>query len=284
VPILQRRGDVLTANISRGPDLHADTKAWLAAATAAGGTMLPDSIAIADRLARALAASTFTDKIVWFLPLLGANLNAALTPLRDSLGVGNPTAYSLTDSDFAQPRGLQGDGSSKYLDTLIKPSDLGSGSNGGLGWWETNFVAGTAPAPIGMVYNPGDGTRAYRLVLTATRESFDWNQDLAGRFAITTGPAGNGHYYGQRSTATFRTLYKNGIFLASSSVSDPADGISYQTMAMLGEYTSNVVPGPRYWPGRCGCAYMTTGTLSTIEIADLHAIIRSRLIVPTGRG
>jgi hypothetical protein len=284
--ILQLRGDVLTLTRPPSEDLHPETRAWRASALAADGTFGADSLRLADRLVRGLNAATYNSKVVWLVPFLGANLAAAITPLRDSLGAGRPLSYKFSDGDFDQARGLQSDGASKYLDTRIQPYQLGpaSNANGGLGWWEleVDFTGLSAPM-LGYAYNPGDGTRGFYLHRNSTLRRFGWNQDLAGYFASNSSAGVNGHYYGQRSAANRRTLYIDAVLDASSASSDPAIGNDQGSIWAFGYNSTNVAPPPRLCKTRCGVAYMTTGDLTTTEIAQFHALLRDTLLRPTGR-
>jgi hypothetical protein len=275
MPLLQRRGDVLTLTRPAGEDLHPDTRAWRTAVIEAGGTLLRDSAPIADGLVRALTLSTFDSKVIWLLPLLGANLAAAITPLRDSLGAGRPSAYGLLDADFSQRVGLQGNGTTKYLDTLITPAQLGTAGNGGLGWWELAISYGGNVEPIGC-YNTAL-TNRFVLDLRSSLRSFWWggNTTTAGQVSA----AANEHYYGQRSSATRREFYVSGQLMDVDTANDAASGAGDKTIHVLGSREASVTP----WPGRCGVAYLTDGTLTPAEADQVHTILRETLLRPTGR-
>jgi hypothetical protein len=45
----------------------------------------------------------------------------------------------------------------------------------------------------------------------------------------------------------------------------------------------NVNGADFFWKGRCAVAYATDGTLSGTEVADLHTLLDTYLITPTGR-
>jgi hypothetical protein len=57
--------------------------------------------------------------------MLGIGINAARVPLIDVLNIGAATNTGFADSDFSQTTGLQGNGSSKYLDYFLYLRDKG---------------------------------------------------------------------------------------------------------------------------------------------------------------
>lgn len=248
---------------------------WAAAVRAAGGGFAPNSLVIASNLARVLQAKSYYPKIKYLLPLLGVGINAALIPLIDILKVGAATNVSFTDGDFSQTTGLQGDGSSKYLNSLIKPSQLGSTNNGGLGYWENNISFGANVQPMGC-YN-ADSSNRFVLDLRNTSQSLRWGN--AGNAATQASTAVNGHYYGQRDSATSRALYLNGTSIGTSSANDATSGANEINIAIVGA----LEPSPAPWPGRCAVAYLTDGTLTAGEIADFDATLRNYLLGPIGR-
>lgn len=251
---------------------------WIAAVDANGGTLTNRSIAIAAMLSCAVEESTWGSKIQLFLPFLGADLDAALTPLVDRLSLGSPTNTNFVDGDFTEADGLQGAGT-KYLDAGVTPSGLGTSNNGGLGWWETSWQS--IGACMGMFLNPGGGTRSFTMNPRGTTGEFYWNQDIAGRGAIATGTYEEGHYYGQRSSPTSRELFFNGTLAASgNSDSDTGTGAGSKNILISGVDASS---GKFGWSGRAGCAYLTDGTMTADEVAEFHAVLRDSLIRPLGR-
>lgn len=259
-----------------GSGFNAETVAWIAAVDAAGGTYETNSKAIADALIVALRAKSYTAKIVYLLPLLGSNLAAARVPLRDSLAVGIATNHSFVNGDFSQATGLQGDGSTKYLDSLIKPGQLGSSNSGGLGYWESNFASSGNSEVMGNIDSAG--TSRYVLDMRAARRFFSWSN--AANAANENVAADNADFYGNRANATSRKLYRNGTLLDTNTTSDTATGASDYNILIVGSNDSgSVLPAG----SRCAVAYMTDGTLSDADAADLHTLLTDYLITPTGR-
>jgi hypothetical protein len=258
-------------------DLDPETIVWRDEAASVGGTFGPSSIARADALIRAVKATSFNSKVVYILPLIGGNLATGLQPLRNSLGAPRPSNTGFVDADFSESTGLQGDGSSKVLDTQIRPGDLGTSGNGGLGWWENNLsLAGSGTQPVGCYNLPTDT----RFGIPLAFQRFQWGDFATAATVGGSPPATNGHYYGQRFSATDRKLYFGGAVRVSNTGSDSAAGASGQTIRMMGADESGSL---FYWPGRCACAYMTNGALMDAEVAAFHTLLDTYLITPTGR-
>lgn len=252
-------------------------KQWVGAVRAAGGGFENNSIFIAANLVRVLQSRPYYSKIKYVLPLLGTGINAARVPLVDALGVGAATNVSFVDANFSQSTGLQGNGSSKYLNCLIKPAQLGSSNNGGLGYWENNINLSGNVEVIGC-YNTTGTSNRYVIDLRTNIRSFRWGAPANGAGDSST-PT-NGHFYGQRSSATSRQLFFNGASVGTNTTSDDTVNPNENNMYIVG---SNEAGVPYPWPGRCALAYLTDGTLSTEDVVDLDTIFRKYLMTPTGR-
>ncbi len=222
-----------------------------------------------------LQRKSYYFKIKYLLPMLGVGIGAARIPIIDILGVGAATNFAFVDGDFNQATGLQGNGTTKYFDSLIKPSQIGSSSNGGLGWWENNISFGGNVEPMGTYSN--DFANRFVLDFRSNVENFRWGN--AGNGAGTANTAINAHYYGQRSSVTNRELFRNGVSLGTNSTSDSATGASNHNMYIMGVYDGSNTP----WPGRCALVYYTDGTLSQTEITDFNITLIKYLMIPTGK-
>jgi hypothetical protein len=252
---------------------------WASAVASAGGTLTSNSLLIADTLIAQLKTRSYASKVVYLLPLLGGNLNAARVPLRDSLNVGIAGNINCVDADFSESTGLQGNGTNKALDTLIRANQLGSGNNGGLGYWENNYTGASNFELMGSYDSAG--SNAYLLYADSAgspRQLFCWG--LFANYAVQASNGSSGHYYGQRTSTSDRRLYKNGSQIAVNSTNDTAvSGISDATIRVLGSGGHFL----NYSSGRCAVAYMTDGTMSGADITDFHALLNTYLIGPTGR-
>ena len=216
------------------------------------------------------------DKIVYLLPLLGNNINAARVPIIDTLAVGAALNNGFVDGDFSESVGLTNNDSPKYLNSQIKPSQLGVSNNGGLGWWETNIGFGTGVEPIGCYGGLAFWQGRFVLDFRTTVESFRWGD--SANAATRLASASNGHYYGQRSSPIIRVLYNNGMLIASGN--NVSDTTASETQIFI--HGCNGSP-TSYWSGTCAVAYMTDGTLSDAQVIELNTILHDNLMVPTGR-
>jgi hypothetical protein len=87
-----------------------------------------------------------------------------------------------------------------------------------------------------------------------------------------------GHYYGQRSSATSRTLYLNASAIGSSSANVSVTGISDQTIQIMNRKGDTF-----FSDDTCGVAYLTDGTLTQLEITNFHTALNTYLISATGK-
>ncbi len=259
---------------------RAETGAWVARVRAAGGTFAANSVGIADSLFTALADATYLAKLRYFAPLLGGNLAAARVPLIDTLSAGNLVNSGFGNADFSQTAGLAG-GTGKRMTLPVAPSALGATNNGGLGWWELDAAGGFVGGdwPIGIVNNlVADGR--FLLAISSGSASFRWGANANA--AAQTAAQGNGHYYGQRASATDRRLFRAGAQVASNTSSDGANGAGNAPFGVMSLQRLDGAP-TLYWGGRCGAMYLTTGVLTAGEAADFHTLLQTHLITPTGR-
>lgn len=250
---------------------------WQSRINTAGGGFEWNSIAIANQFIRAIKGKSYFTKIQYLLPMLGKGINAARIPLIDRLNVGGATNTNFVDADFNQSTGLQGNGSNKLLNSLITPGQLGTSNNGGLGWWENNIsFAGNGSEVMGAYSN--DASNRYSIDLRNFTAFFPWGSP--GNNAGNGGnPATNGHYYGNRSSATSRVFYKNASQTGTNSANDSASGASERNIYIMAINDGTTF----YWPGRCAVTYLTDGTFSSDEIIDFDIVLREYLLGPTGK-
>lgn len=241
---------------------------WEAGVDAAGGTYTGSSKTIALDLADQIASASYYSKIKYLLPLLGADIVAARMPLVDVPVAGIATNYNFVGGDFSESTGLQGNGTTKRLDTLIQQSQLGTLDNGGMGYWEKNIgsagIQCGAREPIGVLW----------MFSFAASTTF-YSGSATSQFNDGTTP-GNDHYYGQRLTNSSRTLYKNGSSVASSSAADSAT-------TGTNKFNVCAIDGTFLGGGRCGVFYLTNGQLSGAEATAFHTLLTTYLMTPTGR-
>ncbi len=252
---------------------------WQERVSAAGGSFGANSVALASTLVAQLQAQTYYEKILWLLPLLGVGINAARVPLIDRLNKGAASNTGFVDEDFSEATGLQGNGTSKYLTTAIKPADLSiTGSLGGMGWWELGPTNNSLYEPIGAA--SADGVVRCALDLRVnfclyTFGSINYQKAVANYPAA----ASSSHFYGQKRSDSERKLFRAGAQIAIANASDTTSAPNVSIGAWCSFYGSTVCP----YPGRGGVSYLTSGDLSDAEVAALHTLLQTYLLQPTGR-
>lgn len=263
--------------IKKGKRLTALTIAWRAAVLANGGALTGNSLNIMNGFTNNLVTKSYYSKLVYLLPLLGAGIAAAVVPLLDTKHAGKATNTNFVDGDFSETAGLQGNGSSKILAIALNPSQIGTSNNGGFGWWESNVnYGGTSTETMGMI--AASNSDRFVFDLRSNRRFFSWGN--AGNAANQNTVAPNGHYYGQRTSVTNRELYLDGSQLTTNSASDAATGSADRNLYLMGSDDSGTLV---YWAGRCSVAYLTDGTLTTGEAADLDTLLRTYLVHASGK-
>lgn len=251
---------------------------WRDTLSGIGGQVQQSSVDVANTLMQQINAASYKDKIVFMLPLLGDNMLAATVPLIDTLSAGPATNTSFIDADFDETIGLDGDGSTKILNSNITPDDLGTGPNGGLGWWEANYTSAGNVEPVGWGDSSPDNR--FSLDLRVPSEHFRWGKVTNGGVSTAVGTS-NGHYYGQTLSSSVHHLYKDGLIKSFAGFTD-ATISSSGTIRMFGSHYGN--PGTSYpWPGRCLVTYLTDGTLTSGEVANFHSVLNDYLITPMTR-
>lgn len=240
-----------------------ETTAWKAAVTTAGGTWKFLDAQILNRFIVKAKASGYFSKIVYFMPLLGDQLDAALVPLLDTLAAGAPTNTGLTDANYTRAGGLDNLADvDAHLDTAIDASQA-SGLGGHV--LEKGPVSATGNLLMGF----GDVADQYKFELNVldslNQISFNWGnpssafpKDVVDRIA--------GTYYGQKIGAV-REVYQNGVLIDSNSDVSNEDDATADVFALMG---SNRGTNQARFNGRVGCFILTDGSLSSTEVDEMH--------------
>lgn len=266
---------------SNVPDLASVAYAIWRARVAGRGGFTASTEEIAARLYARMSERTYLAKLVYFLPFLGASIEGACVPLIDAFCAGPVTSVAFTESDYSEGSGIQGNGSTKILISTLRPMDL-NGNLGGLGWWELAFVGGSNSECIGY----DDESPDYRFVLDlrTDRRFFCWGYPgSTGAIVDQYTAAVSGHWYGQKSASAARLLALNGQVLLENTTSETSAQANTGSANTIGFCGINTTVGYRPYAGRGGCAYLTIGTLTATELAELHADILKYLMQPTGR-
>lgn len=252
---------------------------WYASALSDGGNPTPQMLQQASDLADAIDAWSGAADLRYFLPLIGDDIATALTPLYDRGLRGRPTNNNFVDADVSNSGGLVGDGSTKAITLPFKPSELGSSNSGGIGCWPLTTATTAFGVVMGMGTNPGSGVQEYLIVVNGTTQSFKWG--TSANQASRSDSNRIADFYGQRSSATSRELFENGVSVATDTTSDSASAASTDDIRGMGSNNS-VFASPTFWDGACGLFYATNGTLTPTEISELHDILTA-FMTATGR-
>ncbi len=256
-----------------------EVSTWLSAINGASGTVDTAGVLIATNLAVQMRALSYSSAIVYLVPFIGTNLEACRCPLRNTLAVAAMSTVGGGSATCTQSTGLTGNGALCF-DLKIKPSQLGTGSNGGLGFWENNInFTGSSSEPLGSYGNSGNAR--FVISLNSTTQTGFWGSPASGSGAQHVSTTANGNFYWERSSSTSRALYFNGSSVATNSVLDLAVGVGDNNMYVIG---SNEAPSPGvFWKGRCACVYLTDGTLGATNAGNFDTFLRTWLFTPTGR-
>ncbi len=270
-----------------GIPLQAETETWKAGVIAGSGTFESDSIAIADALVVALKAEAYYSKIIYLLPFLGSNMNAAKMPLIDTLAKGIAGNTGFVDADFSQATGLQL-APTKFLASGHIVSDLNASALGGLGTWELNATRTHASNTInnhivGAAYQAaGSVVAQFSLQLYPTIDVIYRGLNASSEWALG-GPSIGGFHYGQRSSSTLVRLFRNSGVVASNT-NAYVGSANLETQAFTIGRMNNGVTDPNLKAnGRIGLILMTDGTLSDANVSALYTLLGTYLITPTGR-
>lgn len=260
---------------------------WLAAVATAGGTLTGDSESLIYALSNAIANWSGYTKILYFLPLLGGNFAASITPLIDAAAVGRPTNIGFSNAEYSEATGLTGNGVNKRLDLNIYPGAF-MGLYGGMGLlYGLRTFAGQGTPNIPFTSYHSSGNISFGMVLYPTLEEFISSgsspQSTPLRAIYTNSSTQSASdYYGQDSDGG-RTLswYRNGVALASNTLTDT---VVYNYPELKLGLLGCANGGAGWWSAdRIGCAMVTNGKLTPTEVAELHTILQDYLYTPTGR-
>lgn len=250
--------------------LQTETIVWRDGIIAAGGTFEANSIALADALVVQLKGKSYYSKILYLLPLFGADIIAARMPLIDTLAVGIATNTSFVNADFAQATGLQFSGTKRF-NPLIKASQLGATGSGITGSGGAGVIS-LAMATTGWVLGTFSTStnEIYGLTPTTTNSYSLWGD---GNSAINSGVtnSGSNHHYIQCVSTTSRRLFKNGSQIGSTGLSSSLSESGDNPLLLGG------LNGSNNSDGRCGGMYYTNGALSDPDISDLNTTLATYL-------
>ena len=252
---------------------------WRTNVIANGGFLGPSTISTLQTLTTQLIPKSYFSKIVYFLPLCGVGINAAVVPLIDTLSKGICTNVNFTDGDFSESTGLTGDGSSKLFTLPLYYSDVATAyGSAGMLFSDRNYT-NSYPGAQFLSYCSGGVFGGFILrndgrAFFSTH--FTGDTSASAIYDANTGSAGM--YYAQDNSRTL-SYYINGSVQSLSTTSE-------SSQAGQTEYYIGLCGAPStswYSSDTIGCAMITNGSLTSVEISDLYSTINTYLIVATGR-
>lgn len=271
--------------------------AWYGRVIAAGGTVEVDSLQIASDFMDVLEAKSYFSKIRVVWPGLGANILAWQQHLYHGLTfIPTLTNFNsnFVDADFDQALGIMGntgvvEASIKIFISNINARNINSdgNGNGGIGVFVITepLAGGNGWDPIGFYGNPTSSL--YRLSMRYNAGSpnplqFHWGTTTFGVVDPSTivYPSMG---YGQRSSATSRRLYNNGVFEAENTSSHGVPDYDDYPFGVVGRNQQPLSPKYDGYTGRVGSVVMTNGQLTDPEILDLYTTFLTYLEQATGR-
>lgn len=266
----------------RSAGLDRVTEAWLALIRLNGGILGPQETTIVDRLVKRLAALGIGPKMVALWPFFGISSNSFAVPVYDTGAKGISFSSGFVGADCTFSGGLQGDGSSKYLDSSYKPSELGATNNGGLGWWDLDYTTTGTTNSVLIGCSDTGGSNYYALRSHPFPQTdIIWGLTANNAVSTTASYTDPGHVYGQRESSVLRKVALNGSVLATNTTSDAASGAADRNIQLFGWLISGGVR--QYYNGRAGIAYMTNGELTDTEIGLMHTALLEDFMLPSGR-
>ncbi len=254
-----------------------DVSAWRAAVGAAGGSVSSTTYQAVSKAVRDLKGTGLWAKIYMLDLCCGADLTSSLVRQKVPLGIARGyTNTNFVAGDYTEATGRAGDGSTKYLDTLIDASVLGYSTSSlmlwaytrtaivGTGTTRMSIGAGaTAGTVLGWVNTGSEEAVAIARVSTAT--------ELAGRVGTST----TGFLGGGTNGSRVATFYKNGS-ATGSTATETGSGFNNATFfvhASNNSTTGTKTPG-QYNTRTISSSLITEG-LSATEASTLYTIINT---------
>ena len=246
---------------------NAETISYRDRIIANGGTISEGSLDAVEKFVRDCRAANIWDKFTEIGTFAGNNLNAALVKLLYSTQ-STLTNLNFVSGDYTETgasAGLNGDGSTKYLNTGFNAQNLAS--NGHYSFYLRD--------------DPGvSGNRAMMGAITASDQYWIGSLNAAADIAYRYGQLANassaqaltkGFYTGTRIASNNNRLIKNGVLLN-------ADGTAVthtkpNQSVFLWAYSTAGGPSA-FLPGRA-CFYSIGASLTDSEALALHNAVRT---------
>lgn len=211
--------------------VHPEAAAWSSAVVANGGSVSGTTLRAVSQFCRDIEAAGIRSKFRRLNLMAGTGLNAALVPLyrgesRTGTQYGNTVDQSLGspsfgEGDYSEATGLQGNGSSKYINTGFNVDDIPAAASCHL----SAYIRGTqsVSGPMGVIGAIFNGvTDRYRIALnTSTAGNFTTNSELgkATQIVAVRANTADGLYTLSRTSTTSLTHYNDASSFGTNTAS-----------------------------------------------------------------
>lgn len=194
--------------IGRPATFDLDTLNWQQRVIAAGGAVSGENLSAVDQFVRGCKADGIWDELIMINLLATDGLTGLGVPLKVGGGSATHTLTAFGSSDYGLDRGLECDGSTKYIATGQVPQD----STGGVGvYMGGDFVAPSSRVTLMGISETGAGT----VDLYADTDSVN-GQYLTSPVATDAEAASFGSYHAVRTGTAVMKLYKDGAEIGSN--------------------------------------------------------------------
>jgi len=237
-----------------GPSYDPDAVAFFTANESAGGTLSPTVKTEWDAFVLREKAASRYSKYLRLYPYLGGVINLARI---DAISLASATNVNFVDADADATCGLQGDGSTKYLDTLFKPSTGLAGNN--FMFYIINLAGATTGNLLQGAFTVITSFLLYESLGTSGISS-NFNR-LSGTTSLPKLAAGSS-IYGLRTSNTDLRIFRDGVQYEINTTVKLATTLP--NINLLAMATSAYGSPSYYTPSKFGCYMVGEG----LTIAD----------------
>ena len=214
--------------------VHPEAADWRARVVANGGTVSGSTLQAVSRFCASISAAGIRDRFARLNLFCGDTLNAALVPLYRSFTFGGTVLGNTVDQSLGSPSfvgagtdyaetgaggGLTGNGTSKYLNTGLSVSDIGTAASGHLSVYHGQSSGNNSNR---YYIAANDATTSNRFWLgtdafsTANVVAIYGSVQSASESLASQGHGAAGHRILSRTTSALLTHYHNGSVVATN--------------------------------------------------------------------
>lgn len=205
--------------------LHPEALAWKSAVIANGGSVSGTTLSAVSQFCKSIDAAGLRSRIYRLSLVTGANLSAALVPLYRGPVFGGTAYGNATDTntnfvsgDYSLTTGLQGNGTTKYLQTGLTPDTIGV-STGHIATGFDTYVPATTESVLGASNGTTDRYTIFSSVGVTKKLRAYWGANSPAETVDYGASTPGGLYVSTRTSATSLTLYNNGSSVATLATS-----------------------------------------------------------------